>query len=112
MTEPVAHAGQLPDRRIELVGLRGQEPALDARGTLRREYETDLFEREASRTAEPDECEAIEHVGVERPVQAPTPDGGDEAFFLVEAERRGGKVGKLRDLGDVERAHALDLKCT
>ena len=102
VSQAVAHLHELLDRRVDLVGLRGERTPIDVRASIRAEHERDLLERESRGSAEPDERELLEHVGLEQTVQPSPADRLDEAFLLVETKRRRGDARSPRHLGDVQ----------
>ena len=112
MPETIAHRGQLAERLIERVGLGSEQAAIDPDAAAARKHRRDVLEREAGRTAELDQREALEHARVELPAKAAPADRRNEPAFLVEPQRRGGKARLPRYFGDVELAHALDFKWT
>src|SRR5690242_8943326 len=50
--QPVAHGGELADRAVELLRLRGEQLAIDVRPSVGREHAGDLVEGEAGGAAE------------------------------------------------------------
>jgi hypothetical protein len=90
MPQAVAHRAQLADRAVQVLRLRGEQRALDPRPPVGAEHAADLVQREAGRAAQRDEREALEHVRAVDPPQAVPAGRDDQAFFLVEAQGRGG----------------------
>ena len=112
MPQAVAHGAELADRPVQLVRLGREHLPVDARPPVRREHERDLVEREAGGAAQRDQRQPLQHAGIEQAAQAAPADRGDQPLLLVEPQRRGGNAGALRDFGDVQVLHALDLKST
>lgn len=111
MAQAVAHGGQAADGLVEFLRFAGEQPAVDGRAAVGREHAGDLVEGEAGGAAERDQGEAPQHVRLEQTPETPSADGFDQAFFLVEAERRSGKARARGDLADVEN-FPLDFKST
>ena len=112
MAQAPLHGAQLPDGLAEFLRLGGEHPSVNSRPAVRRKHARDLVERKTGGTPERDQRQPLQDAMIEEAVQAPPADGLDQALFLVETKRRRRNAGALRDLGNVQVAHPLDLKWT
>ena len=71
------------DDPIEVVRLGCEHLPVDVRLPVRREHERDLLERKAPTAPERDQCQPLEHAGIELTAQSPPSSGGDQPFLLV-----------------------------
>jgi hypothetical protein len=110
MSQALAHRAQTTDRPVQFVGLVCEHPPVDARPPVRSEHQGDLVEREAGAAAQRDQCQPLQHPGIEQAAQPPPADRGDQPFFfpaLIDLTHTGGRYpGALRMVGG---ARALDL---
>src|SRR6185295_13289585 len=83
MAQAVAHGAEMADGGVELVRLRGEQLAVDARLAVRSEHSRHLGQREARRATHGDQCQPLQHGGIEQAPQPAPPDGDDEALFFV-----------------------------
>lgn len=112
MLHAIAHRGELANRSVQFFRLGREHLPVDPGSAIRREHPGDLLEREAGRTTERDQRQSLHHGAIEHATQALPAHGCDQAFLLVEAQRRRRHAGLLCHLGDVHFRHALDLKLT
>lgn len=87
MAEPVAERSELADALVQLVGLRGELVAVDARLAVRVEHASDLVEGEAGVAPERDQGEALDHARIELAAQTDPADRLDQAAFFVITDR-------------------------
>jgi hypothetical protein len=112
VAQAVAHGAEASDGFVELLRFCRQECAVDLQAPVRREHLGDLAEREAGDAPHRDQGQPLQHVGMKQPPQALPADRGDQPLFLVVPQGGGRNAGSARHLGDVQCAHALDLKST
>lgn len=106
VAEAVAQGGKTAYGPVEFIGLRGELLAVDAGAAVGGEHLCDLVEGEAGGSADGDEGEALEDVGVVLAAESVPSGGTDEALLLVIAQGGGGQSGGFRDFSDVEQFHS------
>jgi len=82
----VAHGAQLADRSVQFVRFLRKHLPVKPRTPVRAEHERDLIERGAGRTPEGNQCQTLQHAGIEETAWAAPADGSDQPLFLVEPQ--------------------------
>ncbi|MNN65101.1 hypothetical protein D3C81_1805800 [compost metagenome] len=105
--QSVPHRRQLADRPVQLIGLGGEQFPVNLRPALLREHPGDVIQRESRRPPQRDQRQAFEHASVIYAPHAAPADRGDQALFLIEAQRRRRHARLLRHFGDIQAFHRL-----
>ena len=111
VSQAVTNDGQLPDLLVKCVGTLCQQLTIHHCTAPDTQHPADLIEREPGRSAQSDQGDLIQHLGVVLPTQSAATRRANQSLLFIEPQRRRYCARSPGHLADVHPA-PLDLKST